>query len=82
MAVLVVRQHRVDRRDVGLPLPRLLQRRRECGAVALMDHRVEAHAAVDGVAVDDRRKQRQEGRVGAQDPALQVDRRQSPSASS
>ena len=73
VALLVAGQHRVDRRDVGLALPGLLERRGEGGTVALVDHRVEPHAAVDRVAVDDRGEQRQERRVGAHDAALLVD---------
>ena len=81
VAVLVVGQQRVDRRDVGLTQPRLLQRGGEGRAVALVDDRVEPHLAVDRVAVDDGRKQRQERRVGAQDAALRGRPPQSPSAS-
>ena len=82
VALLIVGQHRVDRLDVGLPLPRLFECGRKSRPVALVDDRVEPDAAVDRVAVDDRRKQRQERRVGAQDASVAGRRRRSPSASS
>ena len=47
VALLVAGQHGVDRRDVGLPLPGLLEGGGEGRPVALVDHRIEPDAAVD-----------------------------------
>ena len=54
MTLLAAGQHGVYRRDVGLPLPRLLQGGVELGAVTLGQHGVEPDPPVDCIAVDDR----------------------------
>ena len=71
--LLVAGQHGIDRRDVGLPLLGFVERRREGGAVAFMDDRVEPHPPVDRIAVDDRGEQGQERCVGPDDAPALVD---------
>ncbi len=71
--LLVVGQHGVDRRNVGLALLGPVEGGGEGRTVALVDHRVEPYPAVQRVAVDDAGEERQERRIGAQDAPLGVD---------
>ena len=71
--LVIVGQHRVERRDIGLPLLGLFEGRGKRSAVAFVNDPVEADTAVDGIAVDHRREQRQERRVGTHDAAALVD---------
>src|SRR5690606_21474089 len=73
VALLIVRQHGVDRCYVGLLLPGLFQRRGKSRPVALMDDGIEPNPPVKSVTIDDGCKQRQERRVGAKDTAVLID---------